>query len=285
MESHLVPMPPPSRMVTHAWSSCFVDLVAAVVADALDMDTYGGVRRQLMKRRFPELDKMLDRKGVKDLSYWLCIFCVNQHASICSGFGPPPPRGTLQEEEWDHKRRDSVTNKVFPVCTCNHPKFLNDQPDLCEMNKFNDVMDHLVHLNRRFRQVIFVDSNFTAFTRAWCVAETVEAHMLKVQQRPILRSRRALALDSSDFEVYTRLVNLSVTQCQASRPEDRDLILDTIPDIAKFDARLQWIIFGDHGLLREHFEGFGILQAAAKIARRTRATHTRTSGQLLVEVA
>jgi hypothetical protein len=261
----------PSRMITHAWCSLFVDLVASVVASALGQDSYGGVRRRLLKGDFDALFRALQKKNVGKMRYWMCVFCVNQHAGICSGFGNPPPPGSDTFKDWDEKRRDSVTKEIYPVCTCPHPKYFNDQADLCEMNKFNDVMGHLVNADPLFQQVIFVDPDCTAFTRAWCVAETVEAHARKVTQQPVLRSRRALALDSNDFDAYARLVNLSVVQCEASRPEDRDLILQSIPDVPRFDARLQWIIFGDHGLLKEHFDGFGVLAAAAKIARRADA--------------
>lgn len=49
-------------------------------------------------------------------------------------------------EEWDLKRRDSVTGLVFNVCPCKQRKIWNNEPALCEMNKFVTFLQHKLFL-------------------------------------------------------------------------------------------------------------------------------------------
>merc|ERR1712048_701815 len=104
-------------------------------------------------------------------SYWVCAFCVNQHAGICGG---NPYHGT-----------DAVTGVEYPVCGCGLRKAWNTtEPVLdedgrsipCEMNKFDDMMELLSATDSNFAQVIAVDASFELFSRAWCVAEIAAAH-------------------------------------------------------------------------------------------------------------
>merc|ERR1719160_1713482 len=41
----------PSKIVTHTWKNLFTDLVAAVVADALEEDTYDHIAQTLVTRQ------------------------------------------------------------------------------------------------------------------------------------------------------------------------------------------------------------------------------------------
>lgn len=45
------------------------------------------------------------------LRYWICAFCINQHASICGS-----SMGVL----------DTVTQEVLPCCDCATPKSLGE---------------------------------------------------------------------------------------------------------------------------------------------------------------
>ena len=38
--------------------------------------------------------------GKLDTAYWVCAFCINQHASICAGFGPDRRRGRRSGPLW-----------------------------------------------------------------------------------------------------------------------------------------------------------------------------------------
>ena len=64
-------------------------------------------------------------------------FSINQHASICSGFGPEPPDGTREWKAWNSKRYDSVTGEAFPLCDCRTEKVFSHTDARCELNKFD----------------------------------------------------------------------------------------------------------------------------------------------------
>mmetsp|Transcript_130562 Transcript_130562/g.317139 ORF Transcript_130562/g.317139 Transcript_130562/m.317139 type:complete len:319 (+) Transcript_130562:3-959(+) len=258
----------PCSMVTHAWGSCFAGLVASVVADALGEPEYGGILAALEGGRVLELRDQLEESGRLGRVYWICAFCVNQHTGICGGFGLPPPEDTAAYERWDAGRRDSVTGQVYPLCSCGQPKFFNDQPEDCEMNKFDDMMALLSKGVPDFQQLIVVDSAFTIFTRAWCVAELVQANVSNIRQEVKLMTRSGMDLYSDDMSLYKLLARLTVTNCQASRPEDKEAIMSRILNVEKFDSHIQDMIFGDAGLMRKEFVGFGLLDAAVRTSRR-----------------
>eukprot|EP00449_Zooxanthella_nutricula_P059265 CAMPEP_0198560888 /NCGR_PEP_ID=MMETSP1462-20131121/94610_1 /TAXON_ID=1333877 /ORGANISM="Brandtodinium nutriculum, Strain RCC3387" /LENGTH=83 /DNA_ID=CAMNT_0044291763 /DNA_START=6 /DNA_END=254 /DNA_ORIENTATION=+ len=77
-------------MVTHAWSSTFTDLVAAVVADALGRDRYIEELDLLVAGRIEELKVQLRAARTLQQVYWVCCFSINQHAGICGGYGSAP---------------------------------------------------------------------------------------------------------------------------------------------------------------------------------------------------
>jgi len=119
----------PNKMVTHAWENTFSHLVASVVADAMGVATYSGLAAQLCSEG---LELVEDLEQLQPQSqYWICAFCINQHSCICNGFGVEPMFGTAQFDEWDSKRRDTVTGRVYPICSCSHPKYLNSSPNDC----------------------------------------------------------------------------------------------------------------------------------------------------------
>jgi len=271
---------PPERMVTHAWGNLFVHLVAAVVADALDMKEYSRVALLLTEGRCAELKTQLHSAGVLHLRYWICAFCINQHSNICGGFPPAPPEGTTEYGKWDAARRDTVTGKIYNVCSCTEPKFFNDYPNECELDKFDEMMALLHQEVPHFEHVIAVDRKFELFTRAWCVAELVQGNVAGIPQRVQVLSHEALGIDAGDVSAYVKLVTLTVADCEAFREEDRDAILSKIPDIAEFDAKLQTVIFGEHGLMRQYFTGFEALQAAASIARRIAVVRKTVHGSV-----
>lgn len=222
----------PDCMVTHNWSNRFRDLVAAILADALDEVEYDRVSL-LLKVGFEQLRAWVAAKGVGARSYWVCAFCVNQHAGIC---GTNPFR-TL----------DTVTGAEHPICTCGFEKAWNDTPPTledargipCEMNKFDDMMKYLSASNSNFAQVIAVDASFMLFSRAWCVAEIAAAHKMGMLQRMKVVSVASLN------EHEPRLRVLRIEDMEATRKEDRDEILAKIPDTAAFDRHLQMLLFSD----------------------------------------
>jgi hypothetical protein len=167
---------PPTRMVTHNWDNTFLDLVSAIVADALNEGAYEHIANQLADGHTGKIRQLVASVGALQLRYWICAFCVNQHAGICGGFGPQPAEGAARRR-FEKNRRDTATNEVFELCHCRTPKVFSG--DQCEMNKFDDMMALLHGRNRSFTQLVAVDREFDIFTRAWCVAELVQATRMR----------------------------------------------------------------------------------------------------------
>jgi len=241
-----------SRMVTHTWSSLFHDLVAAVVADALDESSYGIVA-YLLEHDISRLEKMVNANKTLDQTYWICAFSVSQHDSICGG-NP-------------YADKDSVTGHLHATCTCGKPKYFNTTEPLredgksirCEMNKFADMMHFLAtRQGAVFEQVIAVDRNFTLFERAWCVAEISKAHETGLKQNLKIFSSGNLQ------EHRAKVENLKVEEMQATRPEDIEEILATIPNKEIFNRELHNMIFHDETGLFATWRG---LDSAAQMDR------------------
>jgi len=265
-------VPPAQRMVTHTWSGLFVDLVAAVMADALDLKEYSAVSEALANKRHSALRRDLEVAGSLHRTYWICALCVNQHANICGGFAHEPPlEDSRAHAMWERGRRDSVTNEVFPCCDCEEPKAFNDQPDGCELNKFDEMMAVLHHDVPGFCHLVVVDRDFRVFSRIWCVAELVQASFSGIPQNVQLSSGEGLRDDAEDLDLYFRLSSMTVRDAEATRAEDRDAILARIPCVTEFDLHLQAAIFGEHGLLSRRLRGFDWVEAAASTARRVKA--------------
>jgi len=118
----------------------------------------------------------------------------------------------------------------------------------CELDKF-DAMMRLLH--RRvygFSQVVAVDRQFSLFTRAWCVAELVEADTCNMPQRVYVSSQKALERNQAT------LANVRVEECKASRQEDVQMILSKIElandSIENFNCKLRDIIASADSIFR-----------------------------------
>jgi len=245
---------PPARMVTHTWSNLFSHLVAAVIADALELPDFDSVVQRLKHNELKALESELWWKGKLDMTYWICAFCVNQHAGIC-GFVPPMDA-------------DPITKNIPPACTCAHAKYWSSTPPLndgqsvhCEMNKFDDMMACLASVDPNFGQLIAVDPGFNLFTRAWCVAEIHRAHSMHLRQKMNIFAQENLK-QHDEF-----LKGLKVEEMRASNPDDTALILSRIDDKAAFDSEVQKMIFGTDGLLQTCLGGFQKVKRLGEIAK------------------
>ncbi|CAE8587258.1 unnamed protein product [Polarella glacialis] len=245
------------RMVSHAWDNTFLHLVAALVADSLDQDTFESAAAELTKPEgIPRLRAQLQLRGMLQRAYWVCALSINQHAGICGGFGTAPPEGTDEHSAWAKKKCDSVTGKEFEVCQCRELKFFNNNPVECEMNKFDHMITFLSARIPSFSLVAAVDLTLGLFMRAWCVAELIEADFSSI---PIV------------IKIYSeRTLDHHYNDCQASRVEDKAMILSRILDVDMFNARLQWLIFGSDGLFSTWLDAQGRAAHAGRIAGRAR---------------
>jgi len=271
-------------MVTHNWSNLFWHLVAAIVADQLECNTYADVAEDLLKvSQLRKLRQTLASKGVLDMTFWICAFAINQHAGICSGFGNEPTPGTQEHTEWESKRNDTVTGEPFLACACGQRKIFNDEPASCEMNKFDDMMRLLWKQQvGSFRHLIVVDAEFDVFRRAWCVAEIVESDRSGITQKIKVHSQEKLD------KHYGSLLCLDVRDCQASRLEDKEMILREIGDeeaIEAFNARLAWAIFGTEGLFKQWYDGQQRASLVGRMLQRARSAKLERSHSQLQQLA
>ena len=156
----------PQHMVTHSWSNNFVNLSAAIVADALGCETYGEIAQRLgTKVGLATIVSELEAADKLDSTYWVCAFSINQHATICHGFGPSPPPGTDAWAAWEKKTRNSITGERYPLCPCHEPKTSHDFV-ACEVNKFDSTMTLLAQQAAGVSQVVVVDPQFDVLYRA-----------------------------------------------------------------------------------------------------------------------
>ena len=81
-------------------------------------------------------------------TYWLCIFAINQHVSIC-------------HESWLR-------------CSCGREKYPAGH-QLCEVDKFEEVMRGMKH------HAVAMDVKLTTFTRVWVLLEMHTAVMMRMQ--------------------------------------------------------------------------------------------------------
>ena len=87
-----------------------------------------------------------------------------------------------------------------------------------EMNKFDGMMGFLkiaLQPEARLEQVIVLDQHFLLLTRAWCVAELVQADGLHIRQATKIHS---LATRVACME---RLLKIDVRECEAF-PADKE---------------------------------------------------------------
>jgi len=224
----------PAKMVTHCWGNRFLDLVAAVVADALGDSQWAAVQ-YLLKHGVGSLRDMLREKGALNRTYWICTLSINQHCGICGA----NPRGD----------KDPVTGVEYAPCTCDAPKYFNTTEPVtdqgasieCELNKFDDMMMLLAATNADFAQVVAAGRQCLLFSRAWCVAELAAARKMGMRQRLCIHSEELLE------ELAPRLRGLRVQDMEASRPEDVQEIMSRIVDVDEFNERLHQLIFGERG--------------------------------------
>jgi hypothetical protein len=227
----------PQMMVSHHWANIFTHTIAAVVADAFDVSTYAEIAGVLARGEALALKARLEELGRAKRTYWLCAVSVNQHCSICGGFAPGKP-----------PERDTVSGKVFELCTCTTAKHFSGDP--CEMNKFDDMMSYLCGNVEGFGQVVAIDVRLELFSRAWVIAELVQARKSGMVQKLKLHSKRALAKHS------TVAANIDIRKCQASRVEDNEYILSKVDDIDLFNKELrEMLLNSETGLFAEWMAG------------------------------
>ncbi|CAE7813896.1 BMY1 [Symbiodinium sp. CCMP2592] len=236
-------------MVTHNWGNCFKDLLAAVIADALEESSFN-LTTNLLEEDSDILREILSQSGCLDDVYWICAFAVNQHSSIC------------HNNPYD---RDPFSHELHPVCNCSRVNI--SDPDckstVSEINKFDDMMYHLAATGS-CRQVIAVDQTLDLFNRAWCVAEIAEAKRLQMNQALKLPSKSTIVQRSHTLE------NLDVRTMRATMETDKKFILEKIAEsknIEQFNTELRSLIFDPKSGLLASWNAMDSLQQIGEVGR------------------
>lgn len=211
----------PQKMVTHNWGNRFADLIAAVFADALGLPDYAQLVPLLMPGRLSLLEAMLRDAGQLGATRWMCIFCVNQHISICNA-------------TWDGK--DTTTGTPYAPCPCGRPKI--HAGAACEMNKFDPMIEYM-KVNQLdgivYRHLMAADAEVYLCRRIWVIAEL--AMILK------LGISLDVSLRAADIDPLLRASKaVDVREARASRPEDEELILNKIPDKDHFNSEVRFAL-------------------------------------------
>lgn len=222
----------PDKMVSHHWGNLFAHLVAAIFADALGRETFWEIDALLDDPKGLDfLEAELSDAGVLDSTRWLCIFCVNQHISICN-------------QPWNGC--DSITGQAYSPCGCQREKLHSG--DGCEMNKFDDMINVFKQRLPHYQHLAAADFGLELLTRIWVIAELAEVFR---QQLPcsFLASRPDIALVESQTQ------QIDVRSAKASRPEDVDMILakienkDSFNSLAKFGVLRMYYISASQALV------------------------------------
>lgn len=190
----------PETLMSHWWGNIFLDLVKSICQHAAQ-------KTELFAEMYTE-------EELKK-TYWLCIFGVNQHRSIC---------GTK-----------------FNPCACRAPKRLTGFG--CQMDKFSLMMKNIP------RHALALDPQLKTLTRVWVLSEINEAMGVEKDE-----SKKTVYCGTVSAELRDNPVVHSVADAEASYPEDKMLILKQIQDsgrtTADFDARISESVLFELAVIR-----------------------------------
>ena len=98
--------------------------------------------------------------------------------------------------------------------------------------------------------MVAIDLRLEIFSRAWVIAELVQARKSGMVQKLKLHSKRALAKHSKVA------ANIDIRKCMASRVEDKEYILSKVDDIDLFNKELrEMLLNSETGLFAEWMAG------------------------------
>jgi len=226
-----------NTLVIHHWGSNFVDLVAAVLADALNEQEYSSFADMIHERRFDEIRDLV--AGKLDETYWLSPFALNQHQTFCACVP------------------DENNAPQIPSCYCCVEKRL--EGPLCEARKVQDVFIYLKRANMklgretqsRHRLSVFAacDYEFNLMDRLWCLKEIAIAEANKVAFNLVIHSMRSLQRNG-----HAKIEEIQVESAGASYDGDRTFLVDSIVNTSSFNDKVREMLLFE---LTE-FEGHGL---------------------------
>jgi len=208
----------PKTLLSHWWGNFFYNDVLACIHHATGL--VGDDLEALVNYGVGE--SSFDN-GQLDHTYWMCIFAVDQHVSICGDC-----HHCRQGAEWQAELfaanpcHGCNSSKRYP-CPCGHSKFPSGHP-LCQVDKFRDVMTMMQNV------AVVLDPAMETLTRCWCIGE-IGVAMAKGMQityciPPVLHQ---------DY-MEKPITFVDVRDCQASNSEDKVQILKNIKETVGFET-------------------------------------------------
>jgi len=274
-----------TKLVSHAWKSGFLSTVTSILLDASEWlpDVLQNFEDSTYIRNTDLSCMLAADRLLKDLSpdklankYWLCIFAVNQHHTVCGDCWTchELPKWLDNPKIHIQANRCLLCDEIKPYpCSCGSTKW-GPQDEDCEIDKFSLVLAEMEEV------VVALDGTFSAFTRMWCVSEIAEAsqkvpvvfRMSKndlTEVVPQVRMNQDLAREKKPPIRANALVRSSavlmdsVEFCEVTGSFDRDRILGEVHQVdggtAEYDVFVNSVIlmhFGNFEALAGIPEGF-----------------------------
>eukprot|EP00931_Biecheleriopsis_adriatica_P054014 TRINITY_DN31750_c0_g1_i12.p1 TRINITY_DN31750_c0_g1~~TRINITY_DN31750_c0_g1_i12.p1 ORF type:complete len:370 (+),score=36.00 TRINITY_DN31750_c0_g1_i12:18-1127(+) len=198
----------PDVLVSHWWGARFYDDIVCISKYATcssgdDLTTF--IDRSYLEAIDPDLDK----------TFWMCIFAVNQHVSICGDCW-----GCRAGAKWTSSLYASNPCQIcgkekFNPCNCGSLKYPTGH-EQCEVDKFHLVMGRIRKL------LVALDPGLIMLTRIWCISEigTCLAEKYDIS----FGTSGTVKPHQLEGGVHVR----DIQDCDASNPEDKIRILDEI---------------------------------------------------------
>eukprot|EP00929_Paragymnodinium_shiwhaense_P114734 TRINITY_DN83228_c0_g1_i1.p1 TRINITY_DN83228_c0_g1~~TRINITY_DN83228_c0_g1_i1.p1 ORF type:complete len:502 (-),score=64.80 TRINITY_DN83228_c0_g1_i1:487-1938(-) len=130
----------PQKLVSHSWNAMYSDTLVSILMDVTSM---GPGTCQSMLSEVPQLSSKDVANVLQGMAVWMDVFSVNHHSSIC---------GT----------------ELFP-CQCNAPKYVRGHL-CCQTDKYRQLAASMPQ-----GIILAIDNDPTAFSRVWCIAESLAA--------------------------------------------------------------------------------------------------------------
>lgn len=215
------------KLVSHSWSSKFVTTCSNIFTDVDDVNDSRKLTKH--KRRWLAGYGKPDPDWLNELSdqqrdgtiYWLCIFAVNEHKSICGDCFQcnPGPEKKWSQQDYAQELCKGCAIKKFNPCACGAQKIPESSPAY-EIDKFAFVVGRVKEL------VVSVDEDFATLSRVWVVSEIATA----MERMPVRFRLASSYLPWENFKMLEEGKPLFplVEDCDATSLDDKKRILDDI---------------------------------------------------------
>eukprot|EP00931_Biecheleriopsis_adriatica_P119960 TRINITY_DN95111_c0_g1_i1.p1 TRINITY_DN95111_c0_g1~~TRINITY_DN95111_c0_g1_i1.p1 ORF type:complete len:733 (-),score=154.25 TRINITY_DN95111_c0_g1_i1:26-2224(-) len=155
----------PQTFVSHYWGANFYDDLLCIAQNATKLDVTDA---QAFLNDKAQVEFMVGADKVSAQSefhcYWMCVFAVNHHASICGDCRTCRQGATWEKWQYQANKCSCCRKQKQYPCSCGSPKIPFDHP-VSQIDKFMIVMERVGHTMAAF------DSRLCVLSRVWCLGE------------------------------------------------------------------------------------------------------------------